>query len=112
MNTVYVTNRWTRDIEFSYAYKPYRFPVGETVEVPLDAVCHIFGHGDTNKEPYLARLAIIRTTRELPEGLKALEKIEISDNPPQKDHLLSPVVERVPLPSKVGGKIKESTSNG
>lgn len=112
MQTVYVTNRWSKPIEFSFEYKPYRFPVGETVEAPLEAVCHIFGHGDPDKVPYMSRLALIQTQKDIPDGLKILEKFEISEQPPKKDHLLSPVVERVPLPAKVGGKLKESTSNG
>lgn len=112
MSNLYVTNRWDRPIEFSYNYKPYKFPVGITVEAPDDAVRHIFGLDDPNKEKYLSRLAIIQTRNDIPNGLKALEKIEISDQPPRKDHSLSPVVERVPLPYKVGGKPKESTANG
>jgi len=114
MQTVYVTNKWEKPITFSFEFHPYTFPVGETVEAPLDAVCHIFGHGDENKEPYMARLAMIQTRNDIPEGLKILSKIEISDKPPIKDHLLSPVVERVPLPPKrAGGKgNSEETQNG
>ena len=114
MQTVYVTNKWEKPIEFSFEYKPYCFPVGETVEAPLDAVRHIFGHGDEDKEPYMARLAIIKTKNDIPDGLKILSKIEISDKPPMQDHLLSPVVERVPLPPKrVGGKGNtEATQHG
>ena len=112
MQTVYVTNRWSKPIEFSFEYKPYSFPVGETVEAPLEAVRHIFGHGDPDKVPYMSRLALIQTQKDIPDGLKILEKFEISEQPPKKDHLLSPVVERVPLPVKVGGKAKDSTPNG
>lgn len=112
MQTVFVTNKWVKPIEFSYNYKPYCFPVGKTVEAPLDAVCHIFGHGDPDKEPYMARLALIQTKNDIPEGLKILEKFEISDKPPQPAHLLSPVVERVPLPARAGGKPKELVHNG
>jgi hypothetical protein len=112
MQTVYVTNRWVKPIEFSFEYKPYCFPVGETVEAPLEAVRHIFGHGEPDKVPFMSRLSLIQTQKDIPEGLKILQKFEITDEPPKKDHLLSPVVERVPLPSKVGGKLKESTPNG
>lgn len=112
MSTVYVTNRWVKPIEFSFEYKPYSFPVGETVEVPIEAVRHIFGHGVVDKEPFMARLALIKTKNDIPEGLKILQKFEITDQPPIKGHALSPVVERVPLPSKVGGKLKESSLHG
>ena len=107
MQTVYVTNKWEKPITFSYNYIPYTFPVGESVEVPLEAVCHIFGHNDPDKEPYMARLAMIHTKADISKGLKILEKILITDQPPKKDHSLSPVVERVPLPSNKGdgGKV-------
>jgi hypothetical protein len=109
MANVYVTNRWEKPIEFSYNYKPYRFPVNQTVEVPEEAARHIFGTDDPDKEKYLARLAIISTRNDIPQGLKVLEKIEISQLPPQNVQSLSPLVERVPLPYKVGGKPKESS---
>ena len=64
------------------------------------------GHNDPDKEPYMARLAMIQTRADIPAGLKILEKILITDQPPKKVHSLSPVVERVPLPSKeAGGKV-------
>ena len=104
MQTVYVTNKWEKPITFSFNYIPYTFPVGETVEAPLEAVCHIFG---PDKEPYMARLAMIHTKADIPKGLKILEKFLITDQPPKKVHSLSPVVERVPLPpsKEDGGKV-------
>jgi hypothetical protein len=112
MQTLYVTNKWEKPITFNFEYKPYTFPVGETVEAPEDAVCHIFGHGDPNKEIYMARLAMIQTRNDIPDGLKILSKIEISTKPPVKDHSLSPVVERVPLPSKKVGGNFDARQNG
>ena len=112
MQTLYVTNKWEKPITFSFEYNPYTFPVGETVEAPEDAVCHIFGHGDPDKEIYMARLAMIQTKHDIPEGLKILSKIEISIKPPVKDHSLSPVVERVPLPSKKVGGNFDARQNG
>ena len=90
MQTVYVTNRWTKPIEYSFEYKPYTFPVGETVEVPVEAVRHIFGHGDPDKVPYMSRLALIQTQKDIPDGLKILEKFEISDQPPKATNPSSP----------------------
>jgi hypothetical protein len=56
----------------------------------------------------MARLAMIHTKADIPKGLKILEKILITDQPPKKGHSLSPVVERVPLPpSAVGGKVND-----
>lgn len=112
MQTLYVTNRWEKPIEFNFNFKPYKFPVGETVEAPEEAVRHIFGHGEVDKEHIMARLAIIKTRNDIPEGLKILSKFEITDRPPAKNHSLSPVVERVPLPTKAGGKVNPETKNG
>jgi hypothetical protein len=80
--------------------------LAKLLRLPIEAVRHIFGHGDPDKEQYMARLSMIKTKNDIPEGLKILSKIEISETPPAKNHLLSPVVERVPLPTarKVGGK--------
>jgi hypothetical protein len=58
-----------------------KFPVGETVEVPTEAVSHIFGHGRVDKVPYMVQLALIQTTNDIPKGLKILEKFEIHDRP-------------------------------
>lgn len=108
--TVFVTNRWERDIAFTYAFKPYLFPLGETVEVPMEAARHIFGYGEQDKEPYMAQLALIRTRNDIPDGLKALAKIDIAEQPPRKEHSLSPVLQGVPLPAgrRVGGKLRET----
>jgi len=45
---------------------------------------------------------------DIPEGLKKLEQFVISNEPPKvKNHLIPPVVERVPLPAskQVKGKV-------
>jgi hypothetical protein len=102
MTTVYVTNKWDKPITFSFEYVWYTFPVGETVEVPLEAARHIFGYQHEDKEPFMAQLSIIKTKAEVPDGLKALQKILITDQPPKKGHAISPVVEKVPLPSVKG----------
>lgn len=112
MPNLYVTNRWEREISFPYAFKTYTFPVNVTVEAPLEAVRHIFGYGQDDKEPYMAQLALIKTKNDVPDGLKILGRIQISEQAPTKEHSLSPVLQRVPLPAnmRVGGKLKEATS--
>lgn len=108
MTTVYVTNKWDKPITFSYEYVWYTFPVGESIQVPLEAARHIFGYQHEDKEPFMAQLAIIKTRAEVPDGLKILQKILITDELPKKGHSLSPVVEKVPLPpsKEVGGKFQ------
>ena len=107
MKTLFVTNTWEKPIHFDYAFKPYAFTIGETVEVEVEVARHLFGYMEMDKEPFLARLGLIRTKAEVPEGLAILSKILISEQAPKKNHSLSPVVERVPLPSqkKAGGKV-------
>ena len=104
---MFVTNNWEKPIVFDYAFQVYTFPVNQTVEAPDDAVNHIFGYHDKDKEPYLTRLGLIKTKNDLPQGMEILEKIQISLEPPKQNHSLSPVMERVPLPSlkRAGGNV-------
>ena len=106
MTTVYVTNKTDKPLIIQYEFKELKFPSNETISVSEDCARHIFGYGVINKEPHMASLGIIKTTNDIPDGLKILEKFEISQEQPKKNHLLSPMVERVPLPSKKGeGKV-------
>jgi len=107
MANIFVTNKSQQDLRDGFAGVFYDFKPGSTVEVPEEVVKHIFGYGDTNKEPYLARLGWIKTHNELSDGIKKLSEWEFSDQPPRKNQSLSPLVERVPLPAskRGGGKI-------
>ena len=73
MTTVYVTNKWDKPLVDEYAYKPYEFPVNESVEVPVEVARHIFGYGSENKESVLARLGFAKTKNDIPSGLEILE---------------------------------------
>lgn len=110
-NFVYVTNN--SDIEFKdgYAGEVYEFKKGKTVQVPEIVARHVFGWGDEDKEPYLARLGWIKSRAELGDGIAKLEQFKISTEQARENHALSPVVERVPLPVGVrprqaGGKVR------
>ena len=83
------------------------FGKGQTVEVPLEVAKHVFGYGDANKEPYLARLGWIKTANDLDDGLDRMTKWQFTDQPPKKNDSLSPIVERVPLEGVKprGGKV-------
>jgi hypothetical protein len=109
MTTLFVTNNWDKTIEFDYAFKLYQFPVGKSVEIPEGAARHLFGHGDADKEPYLVRLGLIKTKADIPEGIRILSKISITEELPVKNHSLSPVVEKVPLPAnkRAAGNFKQ-----
>jgi len=107
MSTIYVTNHSDKTLKDGFSGKFYEFKPGSTVEIPLEAAQHIFGYGDENKEIYLARLGWIVSHNDLEKGLELLTKWDISTEPPKKNQSLSPLVERVPLPSskRAGGKI-------
>jgi hypothetical protein len=108
---MYVTNKWNRDLVVDYACKELCFPVGKTIEVSEHCVRHIFGYGAENKETYMAQIGIIKTTNDIEDGLRILALFEIRDTPPEKNHSLSPVVDKVPLPLKKGeGKVRSITA--
>jgi hypothetical protein len=108
MSNMYVTNRWNKPVVMSYCFVSYEFPVGQTVEVPLDAARHIFGFDEDDKEPYMVRLGWIRTKNDYDESVKIYDRFEFSSEPPKKNHSLSPVVEKVPLPNarRAGGTVQ------
>lgn len=107
MSMIFVTNKSDKVLKDGYAGKVYTFGKGETVEIPLEVAKHVFGYGDDNKEPYLARLGWITTANDMEKGLELLSKWVLSTEPPKKNDSLSPVVERVPLAvvKQRGGKV-------
>ena len=109
---VYITNNSDKKLVAGYAYKEYVFPVGDTVAIPPEAARHIFGYGDSNKEPYLARLGFIRLHSELDEALEKLSKFEIDDQPPQQNRSLPSAVGVVPLhvEKRAGGKATQKVA--
>lgn len=95
---VFVTNNSEKKLTAEYAFEEYNFPVGVAVALSPQAARHIFGYGDNNKEPYLARLGFIRLHSELDEALEKLSQFEISSEHPQKNRSLPSAVGVVPLP--------------
>ena len=112
MSMIYVTNNSDKKLKDGYGGVFYEFKQGETVEIPEDVARHIFGYGDPNKEPYLARLGWIISQNDLDKGLELLSQWDLSTEPPSKNQSLSPLVERVPLPSskKGGGKVLQAVA--
>jgi len=108
MTTYFVTNNSDTVLTDSWDGKPFVFEPGKTLEVPEEIVVHVFGYHATDKSPILARFGWAKTLNDIPEGLKKLEQFVISNEPPKvKNHLIPPVVERVPLPAskQVKGKV-------
>ena len=104
---IYVTNHTQEPLKDGFGGVFYEFLPGTTVEVSEEAARHIFGYNDPNKTPYLARLGWVKNTNELKDGFKRLSEWTLSNEPPKKNQSLSPLVERVPLPSnkRAGGKV-------
>ena len=103
---VFVTNNSDKKLVAEFAYQKYEFPVKQTKEIPVLAAKHIFGFGDDNKEPYLARLGWMRLHSELEQGLERLEQFDISHVSPQQNRSLPSAVGVVPLhvEKRAGGK--------
>jgi len=112
MSTIFVTNNSDVKLKDGFAGIFYEFKPGTTVEIPVETAKHIFGYEDSNKEPYLARLGWLKNSNELDKALELLTKWELTTVPPKKNQSLSPLVEKVPLPSekKVGGKILQAVA--
>jgi hypothetical protein len=94
---VYVTNNSNKDLNFEYNFVAIEFPVGKTVEIPLQTAKHVLGYGDDDKEKYLVQLGLIRLHSELEEATEKFRKIEISETPPTKNRSLPSAVGVVPL---------------
>jgi len=112
MSNIFVTNNSDQALKDGFGGVFYEFKPGSTVEIPEEFATHIFGYKEQDKMKYLARLGWVKTTNELKEGLERLSKWELSTEPPKKNQSLSPLVERVPLPSskKAGGKILQAVA--
>jgi hypothetical protein len=104
---IYVTNNSDQDLRDGFGGVFYDFKKGATVEISEEAARHIFGYGKEDKTTHLARLGWIKTANDFQEGLDRLAQWNLSTQPPKKNQSLSPLVERVPLPSqkRAGGKV-------
>jgi hypothetical protein len=111
MSNIFVTNQFRPRPKRWLRWRVLRVQKGSTVEIPEQVATHIFGYKDEDKIKYLARLGWAKTSNELEMGLERLSKWELSTQPPKKNQL-SPLVERVPLPSqkKAGGKVLQAVA--
>ena len=109
METVIVTNKGDTALTDGYGGVFYEFLRGKPVEVPVHVAKHVFGYGDENKEPYLARLGWIRSHSDLDSGIERLNKFEITTQPAQQDRSLPSAVSVVPLrvEKHAGGKVNQ-----
>ena len=80
MTTVYVTNRGEKPLIDEYAFKTYKFPVNESVEVPVGVARHLFGYEQEDKLPAMVRIGLCKSTNDIEEALLKLEKFEITQD--------------------------------
>lgn len=97
--TVWVTNRSGSEHSDSYSGVVYEWKAGTTVEMPDIAAQELFGYGIDDKVPFVVRNGWSVCQNDMKNALAKLAKFEVSTVPPVNPHLLSPVVERVPLPT-------------
>ena len=109
METVIVTNKGDTALTDGYGGVFYEFLRGKPVEVPVHVAKHVFGYGDENKEPYLARLGWIRSHSDLDSGIERLNKFEITTQPAQQNRSLPSAISVVPLrvEKHAGGKVNQ-----
>jgi len=67
-----VTNNNTFDLVDRYDGQDFTFPAGATVALGEDAARHIFGFGEADKIPYLARQGWVRNSGEIEAGMQKL----------------------------------------
>jgi len=96
---MWITNNSDKKLIDGYDGEKYEFLPGKSIEVPDIVARHVFGFGDDNKLPYLARLGWLTTEADFEKGLERLYKFSFSmEEPKPIVHSLSPVVESSPLP--------------
>ena len=94
---VFVTNNLDKEIQSEFQYKEYKFPVGKTVKISVEAARHMLGYGYEDKEKHLAQLGLIRLHSELEEMTDKFKKVVISETYPEKNSSLPSAVGVVPL---------------
>lgn len=103
MSNIFVTNNGPAVFKDSFDGKQYVIEPQKTVEMPLLAAKHIFGYGDDNKSPYLVRLGWLRMSNEMEAAIERLNHFRFDNQPPARNHSISPVVDKVAsLPPKGG----------
>jgi hypothetical protein len=84
MPSVWVTNTTDEALEDGWAGNRYRFSPNQSLEVPHEAAQHIFGWEIEDKVPFLSRLGWVKTSNDVPNGMKRLDAFKISAEPPEQ----------------------------
>ena len=114
MSVIYVTNMGSQHASGRFCNQNYDFPPGVCVETPLEIAQHIFGYGDDNKIPYLARHGWMKMNTDYDAAMKRLGNFSFSREPVTTSHLSALVVERVAPPAprgRAGAKVQSQVAN-
>ena len=106
---VVVTNRSNTELTIGYDGVMYDFKKNVPVRIPIDGAVRLFGYRLEDREHILVRYGWIKLHSELEEGLKLLDKFEITVDMPNQNSSLPSAVGVVPLriEKSVGGKSSE-----
>lgn len=74
-----VTNNSDRDLTDMFDGNTYNFPRGASVLISENAAKHIFGFGEGDKTPYLARQGWMRQSIQYEDAMKTLSGFVFSD---------------------------------
>ncbi|NBW12749.1 MAG: hypothetical protein EBR82_32460 [Caulobacteraceae bacterium] len=111
MATLFVTNQGGLPLKAKFVSQWFDFPVGQSVEVPIEVAQHIFGYGEDKKEPYLIRLGWMKMNTDYERAMERLNQFAFTREPIRKGQSLAPLVERVAPPKarlpREGAKVQE-----
>ena len=107
---IYVTNKGAHTLTDRYDGHEYEFPPDTCIGIPEEVAQHIFGYGDDNKIPYLARHGWMKMNTDYDAAMKRLSEFAFSREPVNTSHLSALVVERVAPPHPKGKAGQKSSS--
>lgn len=102
-----VTNKNTFDLSDRYNGQDFVFPAGATVALEESAARHIFGFGEADKVPFLARQGWSRTSGDIEAGMQKLNGFSFSSMDTPMPGEIIPEEESAPVEepaSKSSGK--------
>lgn len=107
---IYVTNKGAHALIDHFDGQPYEFPPDTCIGIPEEVAKHIFGYGDDDKIPYLARQGWMKMNTDYDAAMKRLSEFAFSREPMKTSHLSALVVERVAPPNPKGKAGQKSIS--
>jgi hypothetical protein len=107
---IYVLNKGSHALTDYFDGRAYEFPPNVCIGIPEEVARHIFGYGDDNKIPYLARHGWMKMNTDYDVAMNRLGQFSFSREPISTSHLSALVVERVAPPNPKGKAGPKSSS--